>query len=363
MENNKKLMRNMKDSQLAGVGSGLADYFELDVRIVRAIIAVLCLLGVGIIAYVVLIFVMKENPDTLKTAGQTAVDDSKRRNVVFLGLVYAFLVGFAIVVLIPFYWMLLTSIKSFNQIYSEIPPSLWVPFKDMVFRNYLNALDAAPYITYMKNTVIVAFFATVGTVVTTVLASFAFARLNFKGRDLLFAVLIATMMIPGEMFVITNYITVSDLGWYSPLGQTQTQAFLALTTPFMTSVFYIFFLRQAFKQIPDELYLAAKVDGTSDFKYLRRIMVPIESPTIITITILNAMGTWSAYIWPNLVTSKDEYRLITNGLRNAYTDFSGQVAYNEQMAAAMIVTLPLLIVFLFLRKYIMRGVSRSGIKG
>jgi multiple sugar transport system permease protein len=176
-------------------------------------------------------------------------------------------------------------------------------------------------------------------------------------------ILISTMMIPGEMFVITNYITVSDLGWYSPFGQTQLQAFMALTFPFMTSVFYIFFLRQAFRQIPDELYLAAKVDGTSDFKYLWRIMVPVASPTIITIIILNAMGTWSAYIWPNLVTAKDEYRLVTNGLRNAYTDFSGQVAYNEQMAAAMIVTLPLLIVFLLLKKYIMRGVSRSGIKG
>ena len=289
--------------------------------------------------------------------------ESKRKEIIVKSLVYAFLVGFAIVVIIPFYWMLLTSVKSFDRIYSEIPPSLWIPFKEMLFRNYLNALDAAPYLIYMKNTIIVAFFATLGTVFTTIFAAFAFARLNFKGRDLLFSALIATMMIPGEMFVITNYITVSDFGWYSPIGQTQTQAFLALTLPFMTSVFYIFFLRQTFKQIPDELYLAAKVDGTSDFKYLRRIMVPIASPTIITITILNAMGTWSAYIWPNLVTSKDEYRLVTNGLRNAYTDFSGQVAYNEQMAAAMIVTLPLLIVFLFLRRYIMRGVSRSGIKG
>jgi multiple sugar transport system permease protein len=145
--------------------------------------------------------------------------------------------------------------------------------------------------------------------------------------------------------------------------QSHTQAYLALILPFMTSIFYIFFLRQTFKQIPDELYLAAKVDGTSDFKYLRKIMVPIASPTIITITILNAMGTWSAYIWPQLVTNKDEYRLVTNGLREAYTDFSGQTAFNEQMAAAMIVTIPLLIVFMFLRKYIMRGVSRSGIKG
>ena len=289
--------------------------------------------------------------------------ESRTKEIIAKVLLYSFLVGFAIIVLIPFYWMILTSLKSFDRIYSEIPPSLWIPFKEMMFRNYLTALNAAPYLVYMRNTVVVAIISTIGTVLTTIFASFAFSRLNFKGRDLLFSVLISTMMIPGEMFVITNYITVSDFGWYSPIDQTQIQAFLALTLPFMTSVFYIFFLRQAFKQIPDELYLAAKVDGTSDFKYLKRIMVPIASPTIITITLLNAMGTWSAYIWPNLVTSKDEYRLVTNGLRNAYTDFSGQVAYNEQMAAAMIVTLPLLIVFLFLRKYIMRGVSRSGIKG
>ena len=298
---------------------------------------------------------MKNNIDT---------KGSKRKQILVKIGLYAFLIGFATIVIIPFYWMVLTSLKSFDLIYTETQPSLIIPIKDMVFRNYLSALDAAPYFTYMRNTLIVAFFATTGTLVTTITASFAFARLNFKGRDILFAVLIATMMIPGEMFVITNYITVSRLGWYSPLGdQSFTQAFLALTTPFMTSVFYIFFLRQAFKQIPDELYLAAKVDGTSDFKYLMRIMVPIASPTIITITILNAMGTWSAYIWPTLVTSKDEFRLVTNGLRNAYTDFSGQTAFNEQMAAAMIVTIPLLITFLFLRKYIMRGVSRAGIKG
>jgi multiple sugar transport system permease protein len=173
------------------------------------------------------------------------------------------------------------------------------------------------------------------------------------------------MMIPGEMFVITNYLTVTRLGWYSPLAANQTllDVFLALTMPFMTSVFYIFFLRQTFKQIPDELYLAAKVDGTKDWKYLWKIMVPIASPTILTITILNAMGTWSAYIWPKLVTTRVEYRLVTNGLREAYSTIGGRVNYNEQMAAALIVTTPLFIAFLFLRKYIMRGVSRSGIKG
>ncbi len=290
--------------------------------------------------------------------------DSRKVAILRKILVYTFLVLFAILVIIPFYWMILTSLKSLNQIVNEQPPSLFIAFKDMAFKNYLLALEAAPYLTYIFNTVVVAAISTIGTIITTVLAAFAFSRLKFKGRDILFAVLIATMMIPGEMFVITNYLTVTSdtLNWYSVVEhQSYTQALLALTMPFMTSVFYMFFLRQTFKQIPDELYLAAKVDGTSDFKYLRRVMIPIAKPTIITITILNAMGTWSAYIWPNLVT-KTEYSLVTNGLRNAYTLDQG-TAYNEQMAAAMIVTFPLLVVFLLLKKYIMRGVSRSGIKG
>ncbi len=276
--------------------------------------------------------------------------------------VYTFLILFAVFVFIPFYWMILTSLKTLEEIETAIKPSLFIRIKDMAFVNYYNAIQAAPYIRYMSNTLLIAFISTVGTIVTTITAAFAFARLNFRGRDTLFMALIATMMIPGEMFVITNFLTVKEFGWTSYTSQTYPQAVAALSFPFMTSVFYIFFLRQTFKTIPDELYLAAKVDGTSDFKYLRRIMVPIASPTIITITILNAMGTWSAYIWPNLVTNKDEYRLVTNGLRNAYTQNQG-IAYNEAMAAAMIVTLPLLIVFLLLKKYIMRGVSRAGTKG
>lgn len=290
------------------------------------------------------------------------VKEKKRKEYIRIGLVYLFLIGFAILILIPFYWMILTSLKSMDEVLKN-PPTVVLGFKDMVFKNYSNALDAAPYLRYMLNTVIVATISTIGTIFTTIFASFAFARLNFKGRDTLFLVLLSSMMIPGEMFVITNYITVSDLGWYNPFDQTYGEALMALSFPFMTSIFYIFFLRQAFRQIPDELYLAAKVDGTSDFKYLWRIMVPIAKPTIITITILNAMGTWSAYIWPNLVTKKDEFRLVTNGLRNAYEVIGGMTAYNEQMAAAMIVTFPLLVVFLTLKKYIMRGVSRSGIKG
>ncbi len=301
----------------------------------------------------------------------------KRRRVIRKAGIYTFLLVFAIIIIIPFYFMLITSLKDVDKIYEEIPPSLWVKFKDMMFINYKASLENFDYFVYMKNTIVVAFFATMGVLVTTILASFAFARLNFKGRDLLFLGFLMTMMIPGEMFVITNYLTVSDLGLLGKEGglfsglvladgsQSALQANIALITPFMTSVFYIFFLRQAFKQIPDELYLAAKVDGTSDFKYLRRIMVPIAAPTIITITILNMMGTWSAFIWPNLVADDEKYRLITNGLRKAFSvvGTGERPAFNLQMAAAMLVTLPLLVVFFLLKKYIMRGVSRSGIKG
>lgn len=294
-----------------------------------------------------------------------ATNEYKIRQIVFKIFVYSFLALFGMFVLIPFYWMILTSLKDIVEV-TKVPPSLFLRLRDMHFlENYTAALVAADYWRYMINTVTVAAISTLGTVFTTIFAAFAFSRLNFKGRDFLFMALISTMMIPGEMFVITNYLTVTRLGWYSPLAANQTlvDVFLALTMPFMTSVFYIFFLRQTFKQIPDELYLAAKVDGTKDWKYLWKIMVPIASPTIITITILNAMGTWSAYIWPKLVTTREEYRLVTNGLRDAYQTIGGRVNYNEQMAAALIVTTPLLITFLLLRKYIMRGVSRSGIKG
>lgn len=291
-------------------------------------------------------------------------EKSIRRRTINKILTYSFLVFFAIIILIPFYWMILTSIKNLQDL-TVTPPILFLPFDRWQLENFTNALDAAPYITFMKNTVIVSTISTVGTIFTTIFAAFAFSRLNFKGRDTLFFILLSTMMIPGEMFVITNYITVSDLGWLGAnnVSQTYGDALKAMSFPFMTSIFYIFFLRQAFRQIPDELYYAAKVDGTSDFKYLWRIMVPIAKPTIITIIILNAMGTWNAYIWPNLVTDNDNYRLVTNGLRNAYNQLSGEVIYNEQMAAALIVTAPLLIVFFLLKKYIMRGVSRSGIKG
>jgi multiple sugar transport system permease protein len=284
-------------------------------------------------------------------------------------IVYALLVVFAIFIIIPFYWMILTSLKVDDPSAGvanvfRVPPSLWLPPSKWEINNYwLVMIGEVPYGRYMVNTVIVAIISTIGTVITTIFASFAFARLNFTGRDTFFLVLIATMMIPGEMFVITNFLTVSSFGWVA--NQTFAQAIAAMTLPFMTSIFYIFFLRQTFKTVPNELYYAAKVDGTNDFKYLWRIMVPIAKPTIITITILNAMGTWNAFIWPNLVTQfNDMHRLVSNGLHGAtYVNDAGRTLFNQQMAAAFFVTLPLLITFLLLKKYIMRGVSRSGIKG
>ena len=205
------------------------------------------------------------------------------------------------------------------------------------------------------NTMIVGVVYTLLSLVITVLSAFAFARLEFKGKEALFSALLATMMIPGELFTITNYITVNQLGWM--------HTFTALIVPFLVSVFYIYLLKQNFMQIPNELYLAAKVDGTSDLKYLWKVMIPLAKPTLISITILKMMGAWNTYIWPKLVANDDAHRLITNGLRNAFTDTTGQANYPVQMAAVAIVSAPLFMVFLFLRKYIMSGVSRSGIKG
>lgn len=287
----------------------------------------------------------------------------RRKKIISQTIIYGLLVGFAIFIVIPFYWMILTSLKSAEAVF-KTPPDVWLRPSEWQLRNYwLVIRGEVPYGRFMLNTVVVAAISTMGTVLTTILAAFAFAKLNFKGRDAFFLLLIATMMIPGEMFVITNFLTVSAAGWVA--NQNYLDAVLAMTLPFMTSIFYIFFLRQTFKTIPNELYYAAKVDGTKDFMYLWKIMVPIAKPTIITITILNAMGTWNAFIWPQLVTQFNEsHRLVSNGLRGAaYVDDAGRVLFNEQMAAAFLITLPLLIVFMLLKKYIMRGVSRSGIKG
>lgn len=266
--------------------------------------------------------------------------------------VYLFLCVMALIVLFPFYWMIISSLKDLAEYRRTIPT--FIP-ETFVFQNYLDAFTTAKLSTLFLNTMYVGLVSTLLSLVITILTAFAFARLEFKGKELLFAALLATMMIPGELFTITNFSTVISFNWLN--------TYVVLIVPFLVSIFYIYLLRQNFLQIPNELYLAAKVDGTGDFKYLCKVMVPLSLPTLISITILKMMGAWNSYIWPRLVANDDAHRMITNGLRNAFTTTSGEVNYPVQMAAVALVSLPLFLVFVFLRKYIMSGVSRSGIKG
>ncbi|MDD3191407.1 MAG: carbohydrate ABC transporter permease [Bacilli bacterium] len=289
---------------------------------------------------------------------ETELKKYRVKKTLFTILVYAFLIAVALFILIPFYWMVATALRSTNEL-AETRISFFP--KEWLWENFLGAIVYAAdrgsnFLRIYLNTILVGLLTTIGTLFTTVFASFAFARLNFKFKNGLFSLLLATMMIPGEIFIISNYTTVIQFGMIN--------TYWALVLPFATSVFYIFFLRQTFMQIPNELYLAAKVDGTGDFKYLFRVMIPMAKSTITTITILSMMGAWNAFIWPNLVAKKPTMYLVSNGLLTIFkaTDDTSTII-NFQMAAATLVTVPLIIVFIILRKYIMRGVSRSGIKG
>ena len=253
-------------------------------------------------------------------------------------------------------WMVFSAFKSTAEIQDTTVAQGLLP-KEWTFNLKIFFADEkyAMIWRYIGNTLLVGFISTILTVVITVLAAFAFARLSFKGRELIFSILLATMMIPGEMMIITNFTTVANFGWLD--------TYTALIVPFVTSVFYTFFLRQNFKQIPNELYYAAKVDGVTDFGYLWKVMIPIARPSIVTITILSMIGSWNAYIWPRTVTSRKEMNLVTNGIMELFRNDSGLVNTNYVMAGMLLVSLPLLIAFIVFRKYIMNGVSRSGIKG
>lgn len=302
----------------------------------------------------------------LAVVGDTAEEVIRRERIfkVVKNIVsYTFLIIMAFCMIVPFYWMIATSLKTTAEI--ELPTPTFFPGSgdfELALSNYPDAITRLNAGRLIFNTLVVGVFSTIGTVVTTIMAAFAFSRIKFKGRELIFTIFLATMMIPGEMMVITNYITVTKTA-KTILGTSGIDTYWAMIVPFLISVYYIYLLRQNFKQIPNELYYAAKVDGTSDFKYLIKIMVPIAMPTIITITILKLMGSWNAYAWPMMVTRDADMRLITTGLRSYFSNLEGRTAQELQMAATTVVTLPLLLVFIFLRKYIMRGVSRSGIKG
>ena len=276
-----------------------------------------------------------------------------RHRKIWKGFTYFCLTFWAVMVLFPFYWMLLTSVKSYSAYNSEYIPALYT--LSPTIQNYVEAFTAVPLGQYFLNTLIFTVATTALMLFVTVLAAFAFARLNFRGKNLAFTVFLSLMMIPTELVVITNYVTVTDLNLRN--------TFAGLILPSVTSVFYIYLLKENFAQIPDELYYAAKVDGTSDFKYLCRVMIPICRPTIITITILKVIECWNSYVWPRLVTDDEAYFLVSNGIQSIRENGFGRENIPAMMAAVVVISVPLIVLFLIFHKKIMAGVSRGGTKG
>ena len=268
-------------------------------------------------------------------------------------ITYAFLVFWAVLVLFPFYWMLLTSVKSYGAYNSEYIPAFFT--LSPTLENYIHAFTAVPLAGYFVNTLIFTLVTTAVMLIVTVLAAFAFARLNFKGKDLAFTLFLSLMMIPTELVVITNFVTITD--W------NLRNSFAGLILPSITSVFYIYLLKENFAQIPDELYLAAKVDGTSDLKYLLKVMVPICRPTIVTITILKIIECWNSYVWPRLITDEEAYFLVSNGIQSIRENGFGRENIPAMMAAVVSISVPLIVLFLIFRKKIMAGVAQGGTKG
>ena len=266
---------------------------------------------------------------------------------------YALLTLWAVVVLFPFYWMVLTSVKSYGAYNSEWIPQLYT--LSPTLQNYGDASTQVPLAGYFTNTILFTLITTALMLIVTVLAAFAFARLDFRGKDLAFTLFLSLMMIPSELVVITNYVTITNAGLRN--------TFLGLILPSVTSVFYIYLLKENFAQVPDELYYAAKVDGTSDLKYLWKVMIPICKPTIVTITILKVIECWNSYVWPRLVTDDQAYFLVSNGIQEIRENGFGRENIPAMMAAVVVISVPLIVLFLIFRKKIMAGVSRGGMKG
>lgn len=267
--------------------------------------------------------------------------------------IYLFLSIWAVIVLFPFYWMVLTSVKGYGAYNSEYIPQLYTLAPTL--ENYVQAFTAVPLARYFLNTVIFTAATTGIMLVVTVLAAFAFARLNFRGKDAAFTLLLSLMIIPSELVVITNYVTVTNLDLRN--------TFTGLILPSVTSVFYIYLLKENFSQIPDQIYYAAKVDGTSDLKFLFKVMIPICKPTIVTVTILKVIECWNSFVWPRLVTDDEAYFLVSNGIQSIRESGFGRENIPAMMAAVVVISVPLIVLFLLFRKKIMDGVSRGGLKG
>ena len=269
------------------------------------------------------------------------------------GAVYALLTLWAVIVLFPFYWMVLSSFKSYSSYNSEFVPRFVAT--DPTLANYRDAFTAVPLARYFLNTLIFTLATTAVMLVVTVLAAYAFSRLEFRGKNAVFALFLSLMMIPNELVVITNFVTITD--W------NMRNTFWGLILPSVTSVFYIYLLKENFEQIPDELYKAAKVDGTSDLKYLLRIVLPISRPTVITVTILKVIECWNSYVWPRLITDDQAYFLVSNGIQEIRENGFGRENIPAMMAAVVVISLPLIVLFLVFRDKIMSGVLRGGTKG
>ena len=287
-----------------------------------------------------------ENETRIRTAAQTRAKIGK-------GIIYFLLAVWAIMVLFPFYWMILSSVKSYSAYNSEYVPTFFT--LSPTLQNYADAFSAVPLGRYFVNTLIFTLVTTGLMLVVIVLAAFAFSRLQFRGKNLLFTLFLALMMIPNELVIITNFVTITDLGLRI--------SFPGLILPSVTSVFYIYLLRENFAQVPDELYYAAKVDGTSDMKYLLKVMVPICRPTLITVIILKVIECWNSYVWPRLITDNENYFLVSNGIQAIRENGFGRENIPAMMAAVVVISVPLIVLFLFFRRKIMEGVSRGGTKG
>ena len=281
---------------------------------------------------------------------EASAKQKKRLRTLFTDFV---LVLWAVIVLFPFYWMLLTSVKSYGSYNSEFIPRLFT--LSPTLENYGSAFSQVPLGRYFLNTLVFTGITTALMLFVTVLAAFAFSRLRFRGRDLIFTAFLSLMMIPTELVVITNFVTITDLNLRN--------SFLGLILPSVTSVFYIYLLKENFSQIPDELYYAAKVDGTSDFKYLWKVMIPICQPTIVTITILKVIECWNSFVWPRLITDVQNYFLVSVGIQEIRENGFGRENIPAMMAAVVVISLPLIVLFLLFRKKIMAGVARGGTKG
>lgn len=291
---------------------------------------------------------MEKHTDYAKIEKQARIRSRVRSTAVHILLSL-----WAVIVLFPFYWMVLTSVKSYSAYNSEYIPKFFT--LSPTLQNYADAFTAVPLGRYFTNTLVFTLITTLLMLSVITLAAFAFARLEFKGKRLTFTLLLSLMMIPNELVIITNFVTITDLGLRN--------TFTGLILPSVTSVFYIYLLKENFAQIPDELYYAAKVDGTSDFKYLTKVMIPICSPTMITIVILKVIECWNSYVWPRLITDDENYFLVSNGIQAIRESGFGRENIPAMMAAVVVISVPLIALFLIFRNKIMDGVSRGGTKG